>query len=187
MITPNDFREGLVFEDNGRTLQVINYQHHRKSQAKAKVQVKCRDVDTGSVLETSYPSETKLREVEVRKRDFQYLYSDGESLHFMDQENYEQVTLPKERLGEGVKFLVDNMDVIGVFFDGKFRTVELPANVVVKIVSAEPGVKGDSVSNLMKNAVTETGIELKVPLFIKEGDAIRVDTRTGQYIERVTA
>lgn len=185
MITPNDFRTNLIFEDKGRFLQVITYQHHRKSQARAKVTVKARDLDSGSVLELTYSSDEKLRDVDVRKRDFQYLYADGSGLHFMDTESYDQQTLPKERLGEGVKFLVENMELIGVFLDGNFRSVELPANVAVKVATAEPGVKGDTVSNLMKNATTETGVELKVPLFVKEGDLIRVDTRTGEYIERV--
>ena len=184
MITPNNFREGLIFEDDGRVLQVISYQHHRKSQSRAKVQTKLRDVNSGAIVEINYSSETKFKEVEVHKRDFQYLYSDDRTLHFMDSETFEQVTLPRERLGESVKFMIENMDVIGVFFDGVFRTVELPANVVVTISSAEPGVKGDSVSNLQKLASTSNGITLKVPLFIKEGDSIRVDTRTGEYLER---
>ena len=185
MISATEFHEGMIFEDEGRIYQVISYQHHRKSQARAKVGVKLRDVDTGSVFEKAYPSDTKFRDVDVRKKDFQYLYADGEALHFMDVETYEQEVLQKSRLGDDAKFLVENMDIVGVYFDGKFRTVEMPANVVVTVSFAEPGVKGDSVSNLMKSATTDTGIELKVPLFIKEGDKIRVDTRTGEYVERV--
>lgn len=186
MITPNDFKEGTIFEDDrGRRLQVITYQRHRKSQSRAKVVTKVRDIDSGGVLERSYPSETKLREIDVRKRNFQFLYADGESLHFMDNGTYEQVALPKERLGEDVKYLVDNMELIGVYMDEKFRTVELPPNVKVKVASSEPGVRGDSVSNLTKNATVENGFDVKVPLFINEGDVIKIDTRTGQYIERV--
>lgn len=186
MITPNDFKEGLVFEDDkGRRLQVIAYQRHRKSQSKAKVVTKVRDVDSGAVLERSYPSETKLREVDVRKRNFQFLYADGDSLHFMDNESYEQVALPKERLGKDVKYLVENLELIGVYMDDKFRSIELPPNVKVKISYSEPGVKGDSVSNLTKTATVENGFDVKVPLFIHEGDVIKIDTRTGQYLERV--
>ncbi|MDE2291178.1 MAG: elongation factor P [Elusimicrobia bacterium] len=185
MITPNDFREGLIFEDNGRIYQVINYQHHRKSQARAKVHCKLRDMNSGSVVEQAYPSGEKFREVDVRKRDFQYLYSEGETMHFMDAETYDQTTLQKGQVGEAARFMTDNMDVIGVFFDGVFRTVEVPPNIVLEVASAEPGFKGDSVSNLLKNAVTANGIAVKVPLFIKEGDKIKVDTRTGEYVERV--
>ncbi|HVE12489.1 MAG TPA: elongation factor P, partial [Elusimicrobiota bacterium] len=110
--------------------------------------------------------------------------AEGDTLHFMDVESYEQETLPRQRLGDVSKFLVDNMDVIGVYFNDGFRTVEIPVNVPLKIASTEPGFKGDSVSNLMKTATTETGVELKVPLFIKEGDTVRVDTRTGEYVGR---
>jgi elongation factor P len=103
----------------------------------------------------------------------------------MDSEDFEQTTLPRAKIGDGARFLVDNMDVIGVFFDGVFRTIEVPPNVTVEVASAEPGFKGDSVSNLLKNATTANGIAVKVPLFIKEGDKIKVDTRTGEYVERV--
>lgn len=185
MISPNDFREGLVFEDKGRILQVISYQHHRKSQSKAKVSTKCRDLNTGSVLEMNYPSESKFREIEVRKKDFQYMYSDGTDLHFMDVESYEQYHIAKAIMGDMSKFLIENMSLIGVFLDGVFRTVDLPPNVNCRISFAEPGVRGDTVSNLMKGATTDTGIELKVPLFIKEGDLVKVDTRDGSYVERV--
>lgn len=185
MITPANFREGLIYLDGGQYLEIIHYQHHRKSQAKAVVRVKCRDVNSGSVLEKSYSSDEKFQEVDVRKRDFQFLYAEGETLHFMDVESFEQEQLPKTKLGEQARFLVENMDVIGVYFDGAFRTVDLPANVVTRITTCEPGFKGDSVSNLQKKATTAEGVEVKVPLFIKEGDSIRIDTRTGEYMERV--
>jgi elongation factor P len=185
MITPNDFREGLIFKYNDRLLQVISYQHHRKSQARAKVQCKLRDMDSGSIIEEAFNSAEKFQDVDVRKKDFQFLYSEGDTFHFMDSEDFEQTTLPRSKIGDGARFLVDNMDVIGVFFDGVFRTIEVPPNVTVEVASAEPGFKGDSVSNLLKNATTANGIAVKVPLFIKEGDKIKVDTRTGEYVERV--
>ena len=184
MISTSDFREGLIYEDEGKIVQVIHYQHHRKSQARAVVRVKLRDVNTGAIIEKSYSSDDKFKEVDVRKKDFQFLYAENDTLHFMDAESYDQETLPKKTLGDGWKFLVENMGLIGVYFNDAFRTVELPANVAQKISSTEPGFKGDSVSNLMKNATTETGVALKVPLFIKEGDVVRVDTRTGEYIGR---
>lgn len=185
MISPNEFKEGLIFESNGRKYQVISYQHHRKSQARAKVQCKLRDVDSGSIVEEAYNSAEKFRQVDVHKRDFQFLYAEGDTFHFMDQETYDQVTLRKEQIGDGARYMTDNMDVIGVFFDGALRTIEVPPNIVVEIVSAEPGFKGDSVSNLLKNATTANGISVRVPLFIKEGDKIRLDTRNGEYVARV--
>jgi elongation factor P len=184
MIGTSDFREGLIYRDGTQTLEIITYQHHRKSQARAVVRVKVRDVNSGSTLEKSYASNDKFQDVEVHKKDFQFLYAEGDSLHFMDTESFEQEVLPRTKLGEQARFLVENMDCIGVYYDGAFRTVSLPANVVLIVTSCEPGFKGDSVSNLQKNATLSTGIELKVPLFIKEGDEIRVDTRTGAYIER---
>ncbi|HAH07783.1 MAG TPA: elongation factor P [Elusimicrobia bacterium] len=184
MIGTPDFREGLIYKDGGQTLEIITYQHHRKSQARAVVRVKVRDVNSGATLEKSYASNDKFQDVEVHKKDFQFLYAEGGTLHFMDVETYEQEVLDRAKLGDQARFLVENMDCIGVYFDGAFRTVTLPANVVLTVSSCEPGFKGDSVSNLQKNATTNTGIELKVPLFIKEGDSIRVDTRTGEYIER---
>ena len=185
MISTSDFRNGLVFEDEGQFWEILHYQHHRKSQSAAVYRTTLRSLSTGAVCERSYSSGSKFREVPVTKREFNYSYDEGDKAVFMDNETYDQIAFPKEKLGAQAKFLQENMMVLGVYVDGKLTNIDLPANVVLEIVSSEPGVKGDSVSNMNKKATLSTGLEISVPLFVKEGDFISVDTRTGQYIERV--
>jgi elongation factor P len=185
MITTSDFHNGLVFEDEGQFWQVITYQHHRKSQSAAVYRTTLRSLQTGNVVERSYASGTKFREVPVTKREMTFSYYDGDKAVFMDNETYEQATFTKESLGPQSKFLMENMEVLGVLVDDKLTGVQLPANVVLTVTFSEPGVKGDSVSNMNKKAVLETGLEISVPLFVKEGDKVRVDTREATYIERV--
>ena len=184
MISTSDFHEGLIFEDNGQIVELLKYQLHRMSQSKAVVRVKTRNLESGSVQEKSFASGEKFREIDVNKREETYLYLDGENCVFMDDETYEQISFPKKRMGEQVRFLTENMKVLGVYVDGKLFGIDLPANVILTVSSTVPGIKGDSVSNMVKPATLETGIEITVPLFIKEGEKIRVDTRTGEYIER---
>ncbi len=185
MIDTSQFKNGLVFEDEGDIVQIISYQHHRKSQSAAVYRTTLRSLSTGNVIERSYASGTKFREVPVTKREKIYSYDEGGMAVFMDSETYEQVSYPKDRLGPQAKFLNENMEVLGVYVDGKLTDIELPANVVLTVTSSEPGVKGDSVSNMTKKATLETGLEISVPLFVKEGDKIRVDTRDSSYMERV--
>ena len=184
MISTSDFSNGLVFEDDGQIYEIIHYQHHRKSQSAAVYRTTLRSLTTGSVVERSYASGMKFREVPVTRREKSYIYDEGENAVFMDVETYDQISFPKSKLGTQAKFLQENMQVLGVYIDGKLTAIELPANVVLRVSSTVPGVKGDSVSNMVKPATLETGLEIQVPLFIKEGDRLRVDTRTGQYIER---
>lgn len=184
MISTTDFHEGLIYEDDGQIVELLKYQHHRMSQSKAVIRAKIRNLETGAVLERSYPSGEKFRSIDVSKREKTYLYMENSNAVFMDNENYEQVGFPKDKLGDQAKFLTENMQVLGVYVDGKLFGIDLPPNVVLTVSSTVPGVKGDSVSNMTKPATLETGIEISVPLFIKEGEKIRVDTRTGEYVER---
>ncbi|MBI4370806.1 MAG: elongation factor P, partial [Elusimicrobia bacterium] len=167
MIDTSQFRNGLVFEDDGQIYQIISYQHHRKSQSAAVYRSTLRSLSTGNVVEKSYASGTKFREVPVTKREKIYSYDEGGMAVFMDNETYEQVSFPKEFLGPGAKFLHENMEVLGVYIDGKLTSIELPANVVLAVVSTVPGVKGDSVSNMLKPATLESGLEVQFPLFVK--------------------
>jgi elongation factor P len=185
MVSTSEFRNGLVFEDNGQIWEILHYQHHRKSQSAAVYRTTLRSLSTGQVAEKSYSSGTKFREVPVNKIEKLYSYDEGQNAVFLDAETYEQISFPKERLGAQSQFLQPNMQVLGVYIDGKLTTIELPASVVLTVTSTVPGVKGDSVSNMVKPATLETGLEIQVPLFIKEGDKIKVDTRNGQYVERV--
>ncbi len=184
MITTSDFQAGLVFEDEGQMYEILSYQHHRKSQSAAVYRTTLRSLNTGNVVERSYSSGSKFREGPVTRREKNYIYDEGDSAVFMDLETYDQVSFPKEKLGNQANFLQENMQVLGVYVDGKLTNIELPANVVLTVTSTVPGIKGDSVSNMVKPATLETGLEIQVPLFVKEGDKIRVDTRTGNYIER---
>ncbi|MFA6003200.1 MAG: elongation factor P [Elusimicrobiota bacterium] len=185
MISTSDFHNGLVFEDDGQIWEVLTYQHHRKSQSAAVYRTTLRSLATGNVCERSYASGTKFREVPVNKREKQYIYDEGENAVFMDMETYDQVSFPKSKLGAQARFLRENMEVLGVYIDEKLTSIELPPNVVLTVTSTVPGVKGDSVSNMVKPATMDTGLEINVPLFVKEGDKIRVDTRTCSYVERV--
>jgi len=184
MISTTDFHEGLVFEDDGQIFELIKYQHHRMSQSKAVVRAKVRNVETGAVLEKSYPSGEKFKQVDVTKREKTYLYDEGDNAVFMDAETYDQAGFPKKKMGGQAKFLTENMTVLGVYMGDKLFGVELPPSVVLEVTSTVPGVKGDSVSNMMKPATLATGIVIDVPLFVNEGDYVRVDTRTGEYVER---
>jgi len=186
MISAIDFKEGTIFiNENNEIVQVLSYQHHRKSQAKAVVRVKLKNLETGSVIETSYRPEDKFKEVFVEKRPKLYMYSDSEMAYFMDTQTYEQVGVPLKKLGDQAKLLVENMEVEGLYLNDQFFTIILPSSVVLEVVETVPGVKGDSVSNVMKPAKLSSGIEIKVPLFVNVGDKVRVDTRTLEYVERV--
>lgn len=186
MILATEFKEGKIFiNENNQIVQVLEYQHHRKSQARAVVRVKLRNLETGAVIETSYRPEDKFKEVMVEKRPKIYMYSDSKMAYFMDNTTYEQVSVPLEKLGDQVKLLTENMEVNGLYLDGKFFTILLPPNVVLEVVETGPGIRGDSASNVTKPAKLSTGIEVKVPLFVNQGDMVRIDTRTFEYIERV--
>lgn len=185
MISASELKTGTVFEYDGQIYEVLNYQMHRMSQSKSSMRTTLRSLSTGSVVERSFSTGEKFRDVPVTKRELMYSYDEGQNSVFMDNQTYEQIYFPKEKLGPQAKFLTENMEVLGQYVDEKLTNIELPANVVLEVTSSEPGVKGDSVSNMTKKATVSTGLELSVPLFVKEGDFIRVDTRTSQYVERV--
>ena len=188
MLSTTQFREGLIFQDeNGQLVELIEFQHHRKSQARAVVRVKLRNINTGAMIETAYRPEDKFTEVEVEKRPFQYLYTTGDMATFMNAETYDQIEVPVAKLGNLAKYLKDNMDATGIYINNELFNVELPIKVPLKIAQTVPGVKGDTVANTTKEATLETGAVIKVPLFINEGDTVLVDTRTGAYVERVNS
>ncbi len=185
MILATNFNPGVIFEnENDEIVQVITCQHHRKSQARAVVRVKLQNMDTGAIIETSYRPEDKFHGVSVEKREKTYMYSDGKSAHFMDTASYEQMEIPLEKLGNTQKFLVENMLVQGLYLNDKFFNIQLPDNIIMEVAEAEPGIRGDSASNVTKQAKLISGLEVKVPLFINAGDKIKVDTRTFEYVER---
>ena len=187
MITSTQFKEGTIFtNENGQIVEVLTYQHHRKSQARAVVRVKLQNLETGAIIETTYRPEDKFKDVMVEKRPKTYLYNDGTLAHFMDNVNFEQAGLPMAKIGPLMQFLSENMEVEGLYLNDRFFNIALPANIVMTVSETVDSVKGDTVSNVMKDAKVSTGLQIKVPMFIKEGDKVRVDTRTFEYLERVT-
>ena len=185
MITAGDFRNGVTFELEGNVFKIIEFQHVKPGKGSAFVRTKLRNVITGATVDRTFNPTDKMELARIERREMQYLYNDGESDIFMDMESYDQLPILPDVLGDSLKFVKEN-DVVQVLsYKGKIFGVEPPTFVELEVVKADPGVKGDTATNVTKNATLETGAEVKVPLFINEGVKIRVDTRTGEYLERV--
>ncbi|MFA5976076.1 MAG: elongation factor P [Elusimicrobiota bacterium] len=184
MLEPVDFRNGLIIEYEGTPYQILWFQNHKTAMSHAIMRVKFKNLYTGSILERTFKQADRFKEIIPTKRKKQFLYVDGDMYHFMDMETFEQLSYPKEKLGDMAQYLTENLEVEALYLDDKFLSIALPTSVEMKVSSTVPGIKGDSVSNMMKPATLETGVEIQVPLFVKEGDSIRVDTRTGEYLSR---
>ncbi|OGS24355.1 MAG: elongation factor P [Elusimicrobia bacterium RIFOXYB2_FULL_48_7] len=184
MLDTSDFKNGSTFEFEGQVYTVIWFQHHKPGKGGAVMRTKMRNVRSGSIIERTFKSGVKFREVEIERKKKQYLYNDAKNYKFMDLETFEEVSITAEKLGDTVKYLKENTEVEGLYIDGEFLNIDLPLNIELKVISTVPGVKGDTVSNVTKPATLETGAEVGVPLFINEGDTILVDTRTGEYLQR---
>jgi|SRR3989304_8828608 len=184
MISATDLKNGTPFLHYDKPYQVIKYTLIKMGRGGAVVKVSARNLETGSVTEISYSSNATVDEANTVKRKLQYLYKDPRSAIFMDPRTFEQVEIPLSTLGEQISFVKEGDTGDVLFWEDKALSVALPAKVELKVVEADPGVKGNSATNLYKPAVLENGLKIKVPLFIREGDKIKVDTRTGEYIER---
>ncbi|HOV40173.1 MAG: elongation factor P [Oscillospiraceae bacterium] len=184
MITAGDFRNGVTFEMDGDVLQVIEFQHVKPGKGAAFVRTKYRNVITGAVVERTFSPTDKFPTAFVERKDMQYLYSDGDLYYFMDNETYEQIPINKNKLGPSFAFVKENMEVKVLSYKGNVFGVEPPFFVELEVVETEPGFKGDTATNATKPAKLETGAEIKVPLFIETGDKVKIDTRTGEYMER---
>ena len=185
MISTNDFRTGQTIESEGGVWMVVDFQHVKPGKGAAFVRARLKNVMTGNVNETTFRAGEKLPKAQIEYREMQYLYESGGEYMFMDQTSYEQVSLSTDLLGDALKYLKENM-VIGVqFYAGAPIGVELPNFVELVIVETDPGLRGDTASGGTKPAKLETGAVVQVPLFVQEGEKIRVDTRTHQYLERV--
>jgi len=185
MISTNDFRTGVKIEVDGELYSVIEFQHVKPGKGAAFVRTKLRNLRTGAVIERTFRAGEKVPQVRVERREMQYLYNDGENYVFMDTSNFEQLSLSRDKLEEQARFLKDDMLVYILLYEGETIGVELPNFVDLKVVQTEPGVRGDTATGGSKPATLETGAVVQVPLFIEEGDVIRIDMRTGEYIERV--
>lgn len=184
MISSNDFRPGVTIELNGDPCQVIEFQHVKPGKGAAFVRTKVRNLKTGSTTEMTFRGGEKVPRATLDRREMQYLYFDGESYVFMDNESYEQISLTEEQLDGGEKFLKENMDCQIMIYQGQVLGVELPNTVELAVTETEPGIKGDTASGGSKPATLETGVTVQVPFFVNTGDVLRIDTRTGTYIER---
>ncbi len=184
MIKAGDFRNGMTFELDGQVCQIIEFQHVKPGKGAAFVRTKYRNVITGAIRETSFNPNDKFPPAVVTRRDMQYSYNDGELYYFMDMETYEQEPVSADTLGDNFKFVKEEMVCKVLSYKGKVFGVEPPLFVELQVVKTEPGFKGNTATNALKPATLETGAEIGVPLFIEEGEMIRVDTRTGEYLER---
>ena len=183
-ITAGDFRNGMTFEYNGGVWQVVEFQHVKPGKGAAFVRTKMKNVITGSVLETSFNPTAKFESAFIERKEMEYLYCDGDLYYFMDNETYEQLPLNADKLSESFRFVKENTPCKIISYKGNVFDVEPPTFMTLEITDAEPGVKGDTATNVQKNATLETGAVIKVPIFINVGDMIRVDTRTGEYVDR---
>lgn len=184
MIRVGDFKNGTVFADGDNIFTVVWFQHHKPGKGGAVVRLKIKNLKRGSTVEKTMKPDVKFREVDVTRRNMTFLYKDNSGFHFMDKESYEQDRLSADTVGAQVKYMKDDMDVIGVYIDEKFTSVEIPINVVYEISHTEPGIKGNTAQGAKKPATIETGADIQVPMFINVGDKVRVNTNTGDYVER---
>jgi len=185
MVSAGDFRNGTTFEMEGNVYKIVEFQHVKPGKGAAFVRTKLKNVITGSVLEKTFNPTEKFPEAQIEKKEMQYLYSDGDLYYFMDNETYEQMPLNKEQLGDTLNYIKENMNVKILSFKGNVFAVEPPMFVELEITYTEPGFKGDTSTGATKPAELETGARVNVPLFVNTGDVIRIDTRTGEYMERV--
>src|SRR3989344_918636 len=185
MIETSDFKNGVIFESDGAIYQLVWFQHHKPGKGGAVMRSKIRNVHTGAIIEKTFKSGEKFKEVTMTRKKKQYLYNNGQVYTFMDNETFDQLEVSAGKIGEAVHFLKENMEVDALYLEDEFLALDMPASVELKVTQTMTGVRGDTVSNVTKPATVETGVEVAVPLFIKEGDTIRVDTRTGEYTGRV--
>lgn len=185
MISAGDFRNGLTFEFEGNVYQVVEFQHVKPGKGAAFVRTKMKNVITGGVVERSFNPTEKVEKAMIERKDMEYLYEDGGLFYFMDQETYEQIPLSQDQLGDALKFVKENMLVTILSYKGNVFAVEPPNFVELVVTATEPGVKGNTATNVTKPATVETGAVVSVPMFINEGDKIKIDTRTSEYMSRV--
>ena len=188
VITTGGLRKGVVINLEDALYQVTDWEHIKVGRGSAQVRLRLRDLRGGHTLEKTFQAGSKFDDVRVERHTMQYLYADGELLYFMDTVTYEQTPLGKEQVGEALPYLTENGEADVLFADGQeVIGVELPPAVTLRVAKSEPGVKGDTASGATKRATLETGITINVPLFVEEGDLLRVDTRSGEYLERAEA
>lgn len=184
MISTSDFKTGITVEIDGVPFQIVDFQHVKPGKGAAFVRAKVRNLKSGSTTEKTFRAGEKLPKAPIERKEMQFLYMDGESYVFMDNETYDQINVSKEKLAGAEKYLIENMDCEVAFYYGEIIALDVPNSVILEVVETEPGIKGDTTSGGTKPAKMQTGINVNVPFFVNEGDKIKVDTRTGMYVER---
>jgi len=185
MIKAGQLRQGIIIMYNNVFHEILEAQHYKPGKGGAFIRIKFKNIITGSIFSETVRPDNSFEEVFVEQKSMQYLYKDVDGYCFMDETTFEQISVKEDKIGENVGFLKENMIVSAKICDDQIMSIDLPIHVVLKIVSTEPGFKGDTVSGATKSATLETGKVVKVPLFVEQDQLIKVDTRTGEYIERV--
>ena len=184
MVTAGDFRNGITFDMDGDVMQIIEFQHVKPGKGAAFVRTKLKNVISGAVIEKTFNPTEKFENAHIDRKEMQYLYSDDGLYYFMDMETFDQIPLNEDKLGDNFKFVKENTLCKIISYKGNVFGVEPPLFVELEVVDTEPGVRGDTATNVTKPATLETGAVIKVPIFINTGDMLRIDTRTGDYLER---
>ena len=185
MISVSDFRNGVTFDMDGKVMQIVEFQHVKPGKGAAFVRTKLKNVITGGVVEKTFRPTEKMPKAHIERKNMAYSYNDGDLYYFMDNETFDMLPLSQDQLGDALKFVTENMNVTVLSYKGSVFGVEPPTFVELKVTETEPGFKGDTSTGATKPATLETGATINVPLFVDQGDTIRVDTRTGEYMERV--
>ncbi|MFW5648891.1 MAG: elongation factor P [Candidatus Alkaliphilus sp. MAG34] len=184
MVSAGDFRKGVTFEMDGEPYVVLDFQHVKPGKGAAFVRTKYKNLKTGAIREDAFNPSDRFSRAHIETKEMQYLYNDGELYYFMDNETFEQIPLTYEEVEDAIKYLKESTNAMIRFYQGKPFEVEAPNFVELQVTETEPGVRGDTASNVTKMAKVETGAIVYVPLFVNEGDIIRIDTRTGEYMSR---
>lgn len=185
MVSAGEFRNGVTIEYEGNVYQIIEFQHVKPGKGAAFVRTKLKNIKTGGVVEKTFRPTEKVENAHIERTDMQYLYSDGDLYHFMDVNTYDQIALNHDQIGDSLKFVKENEMVKMMAHNGEVFAVEPPTNVELEVTECEPGIKGDTATGATKPCTVETGANVLVPLFVNQGDIIKIDTRTGEYLSRV--
>ena len=185
MVTAGDFRKGVTFEKEGQPCLVVDFQHVKPGKGAAFVRTKYKNLRTGAIREEAFNPSDKFPKAIIETKQMQYLYNDGGLYYFMDNETYEQIALTEEAVGDSMKFVKENDNVKMVSYKGNIFAIEPPMFAELEVTETEPGVKGDTATNVTKPATVETGAQVAVPIFVNQGDKIQIDTRTGEYLKRL--
>jgi len=185
LISANDLRRGVMIKLDNELFVVLAFQHVKPGKGGAFVKTKMRNIKKNVIIDKTFRATEKVEDIFIEKRRMQYLYNDGENAVFMDIENYEQESIPDSFIEEEIKFIKENQEIDVNFYEGEIISLELPTFVELKVIHTEPGLKGDTATTTFKPATLETGAKIQVPLFVNEGDVLKIDTRNKEYVERV--